>query len=60
MGELIDREQFNKTIKVEFEGLKFNSLSNYDEYLSGIYGDYMQLPPEDKRIQHSFKAIIKE
>lgn len=39
-----------------FENKKYTILKYYDEYLTGIYGDYMTLPPEDKRVTHSFKA----
>ena len=41
---------------LEFEGVKFPCPSCWDEYLTGIYGDYMQLPPEDKRQTHGLKA----
>ena len=31
----------------------------YDTYLRGLYGDYMQLPPEDKRVSlHNLNAWI--
>lgn len=36
----------------EFDGLKLNGPSNFDAYLSQIYGDYMSLPPLDKRNWH--------
>lgn len=42
-----------------FEGKMFYSSRDYDTVLSYIYGDYMQLPPEDKRGQHSPFSIIK-
>lgn len=36
-----------------FEGHTFQGLTHAHEYLSGMYGDdYMQLPPEEKRITH--------
>ena len=36
----------------EFEGVPVLGYKNYDEYLSNIYGDYMQLPPVEKRVPH--------
>ncbi len=38
--------------KVDFEGIQVNVLKNNKDYLTKVYGDYMQLPPEDKRINH--------
>ncbi|MBQ2928292.1 MAG: LicD family protein [Oscillospiraceae bacterium] len=32
-----------------FEGETFKGPKEYDKYLSALYGDYMQLPPEDQR-----------
>lgn len=37
----------------EFEGRRFFSTADYDAALTYIYGDYMKLPPEDKRDPHS-------
>ena len=42
-------EDFQTTIPVEFEGHVFQAMNGYDRVLRSIYGDYMQLPPEDKR-----------
>lgn len=44
----------------DFEDLKVKGLANYDTYLSNIYGDYMTLPPEEKRATHEFKAWRKD
>ena len=41
---------------LKFEGREFPVIGCWDEYLHGIYGDYMQLPPEEKRITHEMKA----
>lgn len=38
-----------KLIDVEFEGRLFKAVDNYDIYLTGLFGDYMTLPPESKR-----------
>jgi hypothetical protein len=32
-----------------FEGVTFKCPKNYDNYLSALYGDYMELPPEGER-----------
>ncbi len=59
--ERIDRQRFMTPVLVEFEGERFNAPSNYDEYLSGLYKDYMQLPPEDQRTtRHDVTVYTKE
>ena len=37
---------------IEFEGRKFMGIAGYDYYLEKMYGDYMKLPPKDKRVNH--------
>ena len=37
---------------IAFEGKIFKGPANTDRYLTSIYGDYMKLPPEDKRRTH--------
>lgn len=39
--------------EIEFEGEKFKSPANEDQYLRDLFGDYMQLPPEDQRGGHA-------
>ncbi len=55
----ISKEAFFNSINVDFEGIKVPVISCYDSYLKGIYGDYMQLPPENKRKTHMLKAYYK-
>lgn len=38
--------------ELEFEGHTFLVPHNYDNYLRTIYGNYMEIPPEDKRKVH--------
>lgn len=47
------------TAYAEFEGHTFRVPKGYDHYLRISYGDYMQLPPEEKRIIHQFDAVWK-
>lgn len=56
MKEKIRREDLTDTIYTEFEGYSFPIPANYDIYLSKMYGNYMQLPPIEKRRTHSITA----
>lgn len=47
--EIVPKEIFDKTVTVPFETRQFCAFKEYDYYLKQVYGDYMQLPPEDKR-----------
>ena len=55
-----DREAFDKKLlknkKYKFEDIEANSMEGAKEYLKLVYGNYMQLPPENKRYSHSFDA----
>lgn len=45
--------------KIEFEGRTFSAPGNADSYLTKQYGDYMQIPPADKRATHFMKVTYK-
>lgn len=54
------KEVFSEKIELEFEGRKYYVPIGYEEYLTDYYGDYMQLPPVDKRkTHHTYKAYWK-
>lgn len=36
-----------------YEGRSFSCPANPDVYLKDLYGDYMKLPPEEKRAVHA-------
>lgn len=38
--------------EIEFEGYKVMAPRNPDAYLTALFGDYMQVPPEEKRTTH--------
>ena len=56
--EAFPTEIFTKTKTTSFEGYPFNIIEDYDKFLTQLYGDYMQLPPEDQRPVHNIKAYI--
>lgn len=47
---LFKKSWSENVINVEFEGHKLMAPKGYDHVLKIVYGDYMTLPPEDKRI----------
>ena len=49
-GGLIPRKTICKTIFVPFEDTTMPIPAEYDFYLKRIYGDYMQIPPVEKRL----------
>lgn len=50
------KEWCNDTCLLSFEGKQYVAFEQYDNYLKFQYGDYMQLPPEDKRVSHPVEA----
>lgn len=46
---IFPRYLFNEYVDVVFEGEQFPVVKEYDEYLTICYGDYMKLPPVEKR-----------
>lgn len=47
---------FEETVMVPFEEKQYPAPKCYDNYLKLLYGDYMQLPPEEKRVSHPVEA----
>ena len=51
-GRIFKSEWFHDVIELPFESTTVTVPRAYHDYLTVLYGDYMQLPPEEKRIQH--------
>ena len=59
--KIFEKEWFDKTILVEFEGKQYYAPIGTNYILQILYGNYMQLPPADQQISHhSFDAWYKE
>jgi len=54
--ELFPRSYFDELVEVDFEGRRFLASKNWDEILTQVYGNYMQLPPVDQRSDHGIMA----
>lgn len=46
------KDYFDNLQLMQFEEFQIYGLADYDGFLTSVYGDYMQLPPEEKRERH--------
>lgn len=57
--ERCSKSVYNDYITKDFEGRKYKIMAGYEEYLTNVFGDYMQLPPkEQQESHHSFNAYL--
>lgn len=56
--EIMESEVYLEYEKLDFGSDRFFGLSNYDKYLTAVYGDYMT-PPENPEVRHTVKVIYK-
>lgn len=54
--EVMDKKGYEESVEVPFCGRMFKSMACWESYLTSLYGDYMQLPPESARGSHAMKA----
>ena len=58
-SKITDRTMYEKSIQHNFEGKEYNIPADYDEILKKLYGDYMTLPPVEKRVYaHGYEAYV--
>lgn len=51
--EFVPKDYFGSGTTIEFEGMQVRAPEQVDAYLTHMYGDYMQLPPEHEQLaQH--------
>lgn len=46
------RSWYENSTEIMFEGVPFQGINDYDSYLHFKFGDYMKLPPKEKRKVH--------
>lgn len=56
--ERMKKSEFIPYVEMEFHGRKFHAPFCWDYYLKALYGDYMKLPPENKRYAHLMDVYI--
>lgn len=60
INERMPKSVFLKYIDLPFEDLSCKCIADYDTYLTNLYGDYMTLPPIEKReTRHKFIVYWK-
>ena len=47
--QCMPQEIYGTPVLLEFEGRQYYAPREYTQYLTRLYGDYMQLPPPEKR-----------
>ena len=57
---IIKRSEIDTYTTLKFEGEEFSVFGGYETYLKNMFGDYMQLPPEDKRVTHHTFSVYKK
>ena len=51
--EKMNADVFDHAVEVDFEGLRLPAPCGWDAYLSRLYGNYMEIPPEHRRVTHN-------
>lgn len=54
--KVMQKSWFDQTLMWDFESLKIPVPEGYDEYLKLMYGNYMELPPVNNRVNHGVEA----
>ena len=55
---IFPKKWFNSYIELPFEETTIRCPVSWDKYLTHQFGNYMKLPPEDERVNHSENAIV--
>ena len=55
----LKKSELEPAIEVDFENKKFKAPAGWEPYLTRLYGNWKELPPENQRIPHGFLAYKK-
>lgn len=57
---ICDIHAFDQTVPMEFERKSYKVPAGWDKWLTAMFGNYMELPPMEKRItHHSYVALVE-
>lgn len=56
--EVVPAEWYGEGKTLKFEGIDVSVPQKYHSWLHRVYGDYMKLPPEEKRVTHHYTEVI--
>lgn len=56
--QTMPKEKFLPAKQLEFEGKLYNVPNDYKYFLERIYGNYMELPPMEKRVTHNPSKLV--
>ncbi len=54
----ISEKDIFPTKDIQFSGVTLRAPANPDAFLTALFGDYMQVPPPEKRITHNGKVVF--
>lgn len=58
--ESVDKEWYGNDVRYDFENLRLCGFKEYDKYLTQMYGDYMQLPPNSQQVAHVENIYLRK
>lgn len=56
--EIMPAAWYGRGVELTFEGLTVMGPEHWDKWLTQVYGNYMQLPPVEKRVGHHYAEVI--
>lgn len=58
--ERVPRKLYLTSCPMQFEDMQVSAPGCWEYYLKNLYGDFMQLPPEEKRVTHDMDVWAEE
>lgn len=56
--EIVPASWYGSGKLVDFEGIQLRIPTSSDHWLHQVYGDYMKMPPKEKRVAHHYTEVV--